>query len=334
MLLTQEQEAAVTAACNTDKEIFKIGGYAGTGKTTILKEIMSRHLNMGACAYTGKAASVLRSKGIKDATTIHKKIYQWVDDRFYKVKSLNYNRLGIDEGSMVGSDIFADLCSYKVPLVILGDPGQLEPIGSKEINLMREPDITLNQIHRQAENNPIIKLATAIRLRNEYETEKLDKDYYDWADIVICGYNKTRVEVNKHVRRNRKELLEVGERIICLRNNTNLRVFNGLIMEVTAIKERNTKYWRIDALADDGTRYSGLPVWTGNFNRASTVKYSRKGNNVMIADYGYAITCHKSQGSEWDKVLVINQSAPKLWDQQRWLYTAVTRASKELKLTC
>jgi exodeoxyribonuclease-5 len=351
MILTNHQKTAVDVAVDairSGRRLFRIGGYAGTGKTTVLKEIVNQ-APLAVCAYTGKAASVLRKKGV-DATTIHARIYRWVEElqEFQKVEKVGYTGFGIDEASMVGDDIYHDVESYGVPIIAVGDPGQLEPISSKEINLMKDPDIVLTEIHRQALGNPIIDLATRIRTGKEWGLQDEDERCVvtkqaemwaslDWADVIICGYNKTRVAINQRKRKNLgyTQLLEEGDRIICLQNDRSLGIFNGLMFRVLKIRQTNKTYWRCDVESDDGVVRTSMPIWVGQFNKASAAnwKVTRKfAGRAMVADYGYGITCHKSQGSEWEKVVVLNQAAEKLWNQTRWLYTGVTRASEYLRL--
>ena len=158
---TVSQQAAIDAAVNNKKKLFKIGGAAGTGKSTILKAINKRIENLAVCCFCGKAASVLRAKGIH-ATTIHKRIYEWdeKDECFYPVPKVDYAAFAIDEASMVGGSIYKDLESYGIPIIAIGDPYQLEPVSDDDINLMKEPNILLTETgqrqpnHRSGHQNP------------------------------------------------------------------------------------------------------------------------------------------------------------------------------------
>ena len=279
-----------------------------TGKTTIMKEILSRVKNVGVCAYTGKAADVLRRKDVKGATTIHQKIYEWDERRrkFFKVKSIPFKGFAVDEASMVGGGIFPDLKSFKVPILAVGDPGQLEPIG-KDINLMKDCDIVLDEIHRQAADNPIIDLATRIRLGQEWGTQDIDgcwvmpgrprlMDLVD-SDIVICGFNKTRVKVNRQFREHLRfdKVLENGDKIIVLANDKDIGVFNGQTATVEKIIKIDGTSITTHLLFDDGRKRT-MKVDTRGFNNLNKPKWdflkTIKGRAVY-ADYGYAVTCHK-----------------------------------------
>jgi len=346
--LTAEQQIAVNTAIKTVKgsrPLFRLGGYAGTGKTTVAKHI-AEGLDQGMfCAFTGKAAYRLKEKGLANTATIHRTIYDYDQQRekFIKKDEVEGKWFLIDEGSMISCDLWADVQSFGLPVVMLGDPGQLEPIGN-DPRLMHEPDIVLEQIHRQAEGNGIIQFATDIRLDQYLKWKTYDDvevtyghtpTYKDlkWADIVICGRNGTRLKLNRIIRHQRgmNGLIDKGEKIICLRNNIELGIFNGQILTVEKILESKKYTTKVKCVADDGeTLY--LPVLNKQFGcKPINIKsLGHDSRQFAIADYGYAITCHKSQGSEWDKVLVIDEQCP-LWDAKRWRYTAITRAAKELR---
>lgn len=351
MELTVEQNSAIAQAkdfLSSDGKLLTIGGAAGTGKSTILKEIISDIPDLAVAAYCGKAASVLRKKGV-EATTIHRRIYKWVEayQQFERIKDVGYRGFVIDEGSMIGGDIFGDLQAYGLPILVIGDNYQLEPVSGKDLNLMKNPDIMLTEIHRQARDNPIIDLATRVRKGEPWGFQDSDErcivdrqsamwSSIEWADIVICGYNRTRIEINKRKRFNLKysRPLEEGDRIICLQNDKVLGVFNGLMFQVQKIREVQAQYTRADVLSDDGVTRENLPIWMGAFDKVKLPDWKvlrRFSGKALVADYGYGITAHKSQGSEWDKVVVLSQKAEKLWNQVRWDYTAFTRASQFLR---
>lgn len=359
------------------------GGYAGTGKTTMLKFLLdSQNVDgpyLAPCAYTGKAASVLRAKGVSNAKTIHSTIYKPAEDENGKThfQSIPKHELAcdgflIDEASMVSAEILDDLKSFNLPIVAIGDPGQLPPISPKDVNLMQNPDYVLEKIHRQAEGNPIIQYATEVRLgmgnyralrsahSEQGSLDVIDRYYvvtdkeWLWPDIVICAFNKTRAAVNFQQRRRRgigqnaddKMPIRVFERIICLQNDTDLGVFNGMMGTVLDIVDVGRRLLLMRGADPYEQAFLSCKVqWDGeDVARAMDISTFAVGvekiagapelmghrSRLVLADYGYAVTCHKAQGSQWDKVLVINEEAGDLWDQKRWLYTAVTRAAKQL----
>ena len=324
-----------------------IGGYAGTGKTTSIKEIIQRVHNLQVVTFTGKASSVLRNRGV-NSQTIHSTIYEWDPDcdEFFLKESIGCDGFIIDEASMVGKDLYNDLESFGLPILAVGDPGQLEPIGDSSISLMDSPDIVLEEIHRQAKGSEIIKLATRIRKNGAHGLKLQEKpgccirsskelqDQLSWPDIILCGYNKTRQEINKIRRKSLhyRNTIEVGDKLICVQNDKKLGVFNGMILVVLKIHSTGRTY--DCTIKTDNDQIRRLRFWTMGLEQPDKLtnwSYTRslRGEKV-IADYAQGITVHKSQGSEWDKVSVVNQFAK--WDQTRWLYTAVTRGARELRL--
>lgn len=355
IVLTEAQQSAIDASLKFlergKKNVFKIGGYAGTGKTTILKTILAEAKKKGwegyPCAFTGKATSVLRRKGVWDANTIHKTIYHYDQDEneFVLLDDLQCKFVVIDEGSMVSKSLWNDLRSFGKPIIVVGDPGQLEPVGD-DPNLMKHPDIVLEQIHRQAENSSIIRIANQIRKGETLEcgtdgdvtvgSKSLFNDEPLWASQILCGFNKTRVKVNKAVRYHlgRKDVLEVGERIICLSNDRRLGVWNGMILTVEEVHpKRSDRVWVVGVVTEDGYKYREFPVWMGSFGRVNRMSFeeTKTLRGICIADYAYCVTVHKFQGSEAENILVVDEQCQK-WQPKRWRYTALTRASDAVRV--
>jgi len=216
-----------------------LGGYAGTGKTTLIavlrKELntIDKNLKVGFASYTGKAARVLQTKlkeekaVLKKDTvgTIHSLIYTpIINDReeiigWKQKDEIESDLIIIDEASMVDGVIWEHLLSYNKPIVVVGDHGQLPPVKGN-FNLMQKPDVTLTQIHRQAHLNPIIEVSIQARLmgeiksgrysstvikfdRNDSETgERMTEllNAYSSATLILCGYNTTRKRLNSYIR--------------------------------------------------------------------------------------------------------------------------------------
>jgi len=324
-----------------------IGGYAGTGKTTVIKEIIDQTPNLMTMTFTGKASSVLRRKGV-NSCTIHSSIYDWDSDtqEFFLKGGLPCDGIVIDEGSMVGTQVLEDIQSFGIPIIAVGDPGQLEPINDSSTNLLRNPDVILEEIHRQAKGSAIIQLATRIRRGEEIGFQDDDsscrvlpiealEESDEQPSIYLCGYNSTRTEINSTFREhlNRKAAIEVGEELICKANSRWLGVFNGLMMRVKKIYGVIGDQELYDCTVEiEGEGPRRLQLWTGGLKDPEKLKdwesYKRFKKIAAVVDYAYAITVHASQGSEWDDVSLINQKAG--WDQKRWLYTGVTRAAKNL----
>ncbi|MDE2438824.1 MAG: AAA family ATPase [Patescibacteria group bacterium] len=341
MVLTEQQEKAIDLACSSvaaGRPLFRIGGYAGTGKTTLAKNLFSKLPGGGCCAFCGKACDVLRKKGLP-SQTIHSMIYDWdaKTDRFWLKPNLPYNWIHLDEGSMVGTALWSDLQSYGIPIVVTGDPGQLEPVDDDDPHLMRDPDYVLDTIHRQAFNNPIVRLATEIRGGDDVNWRNFERrksQIYDdalWADVIIVGYNKSRIELNKHVRKLKgfNSTLQTGERIVCKQNDKKLGIFNGMFFTVLETHRSGV----CTLLTDDGKTYVLNVTDTGfhQFKRLPFDQTRKYAGVAMLADFGYAVTCHAFQGSEAEKVAYVDEHSD-LWDLWRHRYTGATRAVSEFRI--
>jgi exodeoxyribonuclease-5 len=330
-----------------------LGGYAGSGKSTLLQFLLP-HLPLATavCCPTGKAASVLRSKGIPQACTIHSLFYCMVQDEdgkplFFKKSKEQIQKevefIVIDEASMVNQQVHDDLLSYEVPILYVGDHAQLPPVGI-DPGLMRDPMFKLETIHRQALDSPIIRFAHHIRQhggpppRDEppavrYRKAK-DHDLFETPAQILTSFNNERVALNKLFREawGRRGLLAVGDRVICLRNNPEWGLYNGTICEVTAVYASRFTV-RADLKGEDGTVYPDIPINKSAFDVAkpdlSNLPPPKVGG--VPFDYAYAITGHKSQGSQWPAVLIYERETH-LWESRRWLYTTFTRAEKEVTL--
>lgn len=361
-------------------QFITVGGYAGTGKTTLLSvlrhyihEIYPKYRVAFAC-YTGKASQVLKQKLVsqnalypKDFSgTLHSLMYTAVTDEEGKIilwqknDELPYDLIIIDEASMVTSEIWKDISSYGLPMIAAGDHGQLPPIDSN-FNLMDNPQLRLERIHRQAEGNPIIELATMARTngkipfgkygdgvrkvsREDYDTGETFEDWVRMHSqdlLVLCARNKTRVQLNKTIRGLRgyeSTTPEVGETLICLRNNYESDggpIYNGMLGTLKRISQDSLHWYEVDIYFPDEARMFSGKISLHQFlqekpvDKVPGVSYSRIGNRF---DFGYALTVHKAQGSQARNVVVFEEYAPYMTDEEwrRWLYTAVTRASEKL----
>ena len=346
--LSTEQQFVVSnvvAMAIDGKPVQTVGGYAGTGKTTCIRAVKEDLSSYAVCAFTGKAANMLRRKGIGDASTIHSAIYlpfRGPDGRVYFTlrdrMPEGINGFIVDEASMVSRSIYEDLMSFGLPCIFVGDHGQLEPVKC-DFNLMASPDCTLEQIHRNSGEIP--RFAEWLRLGRPaadfrptsgavvlLKATDVDDETALGADQIICAFNRSRVYFNKHVRLaiGRKDLVEVGERVMCLRNDRGAAIFNG--MQGTATKVETVKgQLTIDFDTYDGTRFA-LPVDRDQFGKEQSANINSRAWGHPF-DYCYAITAHKAQGDEWPTVLVFEQKC-KHWDHRRWAYTAASRAQERL----
>ena len=173
---------------NGTPQVFRLFGYAGTGKTTLANHIAEQaDGEVKFAAFTGKAASVMRGKGCRGASTIHSLIYRAREsgeevpnfDLWDEAPASKAALIIIDECSMVDAELGRDLLSFGVPLLVLGDPAQLPPIQGGGFFTEAEPDVMLTEVHRQAEGNPIIRLSMDIRA-GEY----LEPGRYGETEVV------------------------------------------------------------------------------------------------------------------------------------------------------
>ncbi|MEM6650708.1 MAG: ATP-binding domain-containing protein, partial [Pseudomonadota bacterium] len=246
--------------------------------------------------------------------------------------------------SMVDEELGRDLLSFGAPVLVLGDPAQLPPVKGGGYFTDAEPDVMLTEVHRQAADNPIIQLSMAIREGELPETgdygaakviskRDLDPDAVMAADQVLVGMNRTRARYNERLRERQGydgDEPWVGERLVCLRNNKSKGLLNGGMWTVKTRHGRKGGKLRLDVTPEDGgraTRVSVLPdFFKGN---AANIPWAKRRNSDEF-DFGYALTVHKSQGSQWDDVILFDESYAFREDRLKWLYTGVTRAAERL----
>jgi exodeoxyribonuclease-5 len=329
-----------------------LGGLAGTGKTTLLATLAGELPTWQPCAFTGRAAHVMCQKGIALARTIHGVIYTPNPNEDGTVTFLLRPRYEVadidgflvDEASMVSRQLHRDMVSFGKPIIFVGDHGQLPPVGD-DVYLMADPDYRLEAIHRNA--GPIAHFAGYLRGGGAAGAYRIDCVTCDaknnsavtvvrGADVddkdlpgagqIICAFNKTRVAINGNIRKQlgRAELVEPGDRVICLRNNRRAGLFNGM---TGTVEDVDPVYDTMTFTADAGDVHE-VTFDPGTFGREKyEIDYSPRAPHPF--DYSYALTCHRAQGGEWDKVTVVEQKCGK-WEHTRWSYTAASRAKSEL----
>ena len=332
------------------------------GKTTLVRHIAEDIKGKVLfAAFTGKAACVMRSKGCDGASTIHRLIYKPQEQNeenptfelWHKAPAGDAKLIIIDECSMVDAELARDLMSFEVPLLVLGDPAQLPPIQGGGFFTEANPDAMLTEVHRQAQDNPIVRLSMDIRAgkplaQGQYgETQvvrrgELDPKRVIGADQVLVGRNVTRRAYNMRLRERRGlagALPIAGDKLVCLRNNRQKGLFNGGLW---VVKER-PKPKRKRSLHRGACGSSATRILATISTRSSRWQCARNASPAASMrsswlerkpfdefDYGYVLTVHKSQGSQWDDVVLFDESDAFRENRGRWLYTGVTRAAKRL----
>jgi exodeoxyribonuclease-5 len=345
------------------KQTFFLTGRAGTGKTSLARAAAARCCHEYSTVFiapTGKAASRLRQKGCKGAKTLHQFIYnpRGEDEEgnpIFVDKATLDDRprlVVLDEASMVGAYDMAALLRHGIAVLQLGDLGQLQPVKAPPSLSPEAVDFELTEIMRQAAESNIIRAAGFVRegkrlpLR-EYNDVRirdgrpsLDEllEHYKENAQILCSYNNTRVAINNQIREAmgfKGDQPNVGEKVMCWFNQHSYNFMNGeqaIVIGFEDLPESDVDqndpdelmYMRIRSLTDGRekrVKYNPLSFSRDEEARNEALK------NVGGFQYGGCCTIHKSQGSEWDNVLVMEEM---MGDYAKLQYTAYTRAAKIL----
>lgn len=356
MNLSEQQGQAAMAVQNwmrdpSGKPWFYLAGFAGSGKTTIARVLAKSAGSVVYAAFTGKAALVLSSKGCTPSSTIHSLIYK-IKDPDSPVPEFVLNEdskagmvslIIVDEVSMVDGELAQDLLSFGTRILVLGDPAQLPPVKGTGFFTSKRPDFMLTEIHRQAAESPIIRMSMDVRegrgltvgtfgtsrvMTRDGMTPQMVLD----TDQVIVGLNKTRRRYNARVREllGRSGRFEIGDRVVTLKNDKESGILNGGLWSVDEVRDTDDFESRLlISPLDAGMTQCPVVVHTHHAWLDGTENDLdwRKKKYYAPVDYGYVLSCHKSQGSQWDNVMVFDESAFFREDHKAWLYTAITRAA-------
>jgi exodeoxyribonuclease-5 len=260
----------------------------------------------------------------------------------------------LDEVSMVGREMAADLLAFGKPILVLGDPGQLPPIKDAGAFTDAAPDVMLTEIHRQAGESAIVRLATMARQgieippgAHDAHVWKLPRSTVSPAQMlrggqVICGRNNTRLWLNASMKAAAgfPDTYPAGrsEKIICLKNRHDLGLVNGMFVSLTEIEDEDRLSFRASVTTEDGVAIAGRHrFYKGHYDDHVQRDPERERRDwrelrgLIETSWGYAITCHKAQGSQWENVIVYDDRLSRTpEDRARWLYTAITRAERGL----
>jgi len=338
---------------------FKLAGFAGTGKTTVAKVIASLCCTMEWTAFiapTGKAASRLRQKGCPLAKTLHQFVYNVRGEDedgspIFVAKGDLDDRprlIVLDEASMVGRYDSEKLAEHRIPILKLGDPGQVPPVKDVQVFTVESADFVLDQIERNAGN--IVRASMFVRngarlpireyddvaVREGRPTDDVLRKFLGDDGVVLCAYNNSRAELNERARKLlgfSGQVPGVGEKLVCTFNQHGYNIMNGEQAIITGFRpipegeedqdeDPGMMLVEFRSLTDGRSRVAKFnPIcFTGNEEERKEAMRNPGG-----FDFGWALTIHKSQGSEWPYVLVMEEKLGGC-PYAQLMYTAITRA--------
>lgn len=342
-------------------QLYTYSGPAGSGKTTVIREALDK-AKIGedymALAYVGKAVLVLLLKGMH-AKTIHSFIYRFYLDkdedgkqilRFVLKDSLvpKVKLIIVDEGGMVNDQTLDDILSFGVQTIMMGDMNQLGPVFGSSKRMMN-PDYTLTEVMRQSLDNPIIWLSQEVLKGHElipgaYGTSRVvtkwpsNMEMLNNYDIILTCKNATRDRINDIFRYDIMGLKDsfpiVGDRIICRQNVWDRTIGDfplttgstGTIADIDFSSITKNKI-NIDFKPDfiDGV-YHNIEMGHKYIQMKHEERKDVGLTDYVKFEYGYAMTTHMSQGSEYKRVLYIDEPMGDADMRKRLKYTAITRA--------
>ncbi len=362
-LATNQLEAI---RCSVESKIMVITGGPGTGKTTIIHAILKifskLKIRMMLAAPTGRAAKRMYETTGHEAKTIHRMLeYSFQKGGFQKneKKPLNCDLLIVDEASMIDTILMHHLLKAIPPtatLILVGDVNQLPSVGAG--NVLKDiissgavPTVRLHDIFRQAKESMIIVNAHKInngripslkttdagddfffieqedpedvlRIILELIEDRIPKRFgFDSIDDIqvltpmhrgTIGAENLNVELQKTlnpeidglVRGNRT--YRINDKVMQIKNNYDKDVFNG---DIGKIKRINTEEQYVTIIFD---------------GRHIDYEYSNL-DEIVLA---YAVSVHKSQGSEYPAVIIPIHTQHYILLQRNLIYTAVTRGQR------
>lgn len=251
----------------------------------------------------------------------------------------------LDECSMIGQAAGADLLSFGVPILALGDPAQLPPVRDRGYftDPRQEPDVLLRAVHRQAGGSPVLELCTQARERatlpygprgDSAVVRRRDLSIAQAAefDQIIVGRNSTRAQINSLVRAHLGHATPLpvpGDRVVCRRNDHDVGLLNGGQWTVVSSQQTDEDTVELTVLDEErGGVQLTVDAHVGLLVGRDVPFYELR--RAQCFEYAYAVTCHTAQGSQWRSVCVVDESQVFGQDAWRWLYTSISRASERV----
>lgn len=366
-------KSALTALIIQELAVNRRKRLAVVAPTAKASNVIARKLgNLAAfCEHLGTVHSFLYTPVLDEYEQLvgwSRRFFEKMSDGSYVAKGRDKLRVDlviVDESSMVDRAMEKDIEALNLPILAVGDHAQLEPVQGVS-SWMKNPRMKLEKVHRQAEESGILALATFVREngelpRNKAALEDIGISYFrslkamgsalieshesvGFQESVILTYtNAARGRLNKSIHKHYfgSETPTEGTQVICLRNNNDIGLINGMRGRIRN-KPVQQGVWLIADIEfpDDNVMYSG-PFLAAQFGLHGVIpnveeaaqllgiKVPTMRNLGAFMDYGFALTVHKSQGSQFRDVFVgLEQSQPR--EYAKFLYTALTRASERL----
>jgi exodeoxyribonuclease-5 len=382
MLLNDQQQEAALKAIDWyfqgeffKKQTFVLGGIGGSGKTSMILQLITilglSNYNVLFAAFTGKAVSILRQKGLT-ANTIHKTFYNIRKGSkgqfFFTLKSSLpgfIKLIVIDEFSMINDKMIQDILSFGIPVIFTGDPYQLPPVIGKNTIMEDEKnfDYILTKVMRQNTESALFKLTMDIRNGKDLDFGIYGncrvchlKDIEDILkyDMILCWKNSTRRRFNRAVRQKlnfTSVYPQKNEKLICMKTNyfyqmdfEDIPIFpvNGLIF----VSLNTYKNKTVDSFS---LRYKPEYIQSNKYyfdTKCDKICFDNYLNDIdkdpiliddmdlenVLLDFAYCCTTHRAQGSEWNKVLLIDEFRGPSNVYSKWIYTAASRSREYIDI--